>query len=167
MVRDLITVFVDEPWIADIDFSTLEKTNANYVTDHLSERVDDIIWSVKFKQVWLYLYLSIKFQSTGDYYMAARLGAYVHLLYLDLIKSKVVKKPQKLPPILPIVLYNGEARWSAVTNIKDLVVGVKGGLDRYCSDMNYFLIDEDSYTDADLSSLNKIRGQHGEFTLPP
>jgi hypothetical protein len=38
MVQDLITGFVHQPWVADIDFTTLEKTNASYVTEHLSER---------------------------------------------------------------------------------------------------------------------------------
>jgi len=160
MVQDLITGFVHQPWVADIDFTTLEKTNASYVTEHLSEREDDIIWRVRFKNQdkdnWLYLYLLIEFQSTVDYYMAVRLGSYVHLLYLALIKSKVIKKPQKLPPILPIVLYNGESRWSAATNIKDLVVEVTGGLHQYCPDMNYFLVDEGSYDDAEMASLKNL-----------
>ncbi len=167
MVRDLITGFVHEPWVKEIDFSTLEKMNASYVTEHLSEREDDIIWRVKFNDGWLYLYLLIEFQSTVDHYMAVRLGSYVHLLYLDLIKSKVVKKPDKLPPILPVVLYNGEQRWNAACNIKDLIVEVKGGLSRYCPAMHYYLIDEGSYDEAKLSTLKNlvaamIRLENGE-----
>ncbi len=167
MVRDLITGFVHEPWVKEIDFGTLEKTNASYVTEHLSEREDDIIWRVRFNDGWLYLYLLIEFQSTVDHYMAVRLGSYVHLLYLDLIKSKVVKKPDKLPPILPVVLYNGERRWNVACDIKDLIVEVKGGLSRYCPAMHYYLIDEGSYDEAKLSSLKNlvaamIRLENGE-----
>ena len=35
MVRDLLVGFVQEPWLAEIDFSTLEKVNGSYVTDDL------------------------------------------------------------------------------------------------------------------------------------
>ncbi len=44
MVRDLPLEIVQEPWLADIDFSTPEKVNGSYVTDDLRSRDDDVIW---------------------------------------------------------------------------------------------------------------------------
>jgi hypothetical protein len=37
--------------------------------------------------------------------------------YLDLINQK--GKSKKLPPVFPIVLYNGKDKWTAPVEIKD------------------------------------------------
>ncbi|OOC10173.1 hypothetical protein B1A74_07100 [Thioalkalivibrio halophilus] len=47
MVRDLLTGFVREDWVRELDFSTLEKVNGSYVTDELRDREDDIVWRVR------------------------------------------------------------------------------------------------------------------------
>jgi predicted transposase YdaD len=38
-----------------LDFSTLEKVSASYVSDDLRERADDVIWRIKTDKDWLYL----------------------------------------------------------------------------------------------------------------
>ena len=63
MVEGLLRDFVQEDWLALIDFSTLEKQGGSYVTDDLREREDDIIWRVRVAGEWLYVYLLIEFQS--------------------------------------------------------------------------------------------------------
>ena len=54
MVSDLLVGFVQEPWLDEIDFSTLEKVNGRYVNDDLRSREDDVIWRVRIKDRWLY-----------------------------------------------------------------------------------------------------------------
>ena len=115
MVRDLLVGFVHEPWLAEMDLNTLEKVSGSYVADDLREREDDIIWRLRFKDRWLYLYILLEFQSSVDTYMAVRVLTYLGLLYQDLIHQKIVSGGQKLPPVLPIVLYNGKPRWRAVS----------------------------------------------------
>ena len=48
MVRDLLTGFVREDWVAGLDFDTLEKMSGSYVSDDLREREDDVIWRIRF-----------------------------------------------------------------------------------------------------------------------
>jgi len=142
MVASLLQDLVPEEWVHDVDFSTLEKQNGSYVTDDLRERHDDIIWRVKFREQWFYVYLLIEFQSTMDPWMAARINSYVALLYLDLIKSQAVKNGEHLPPVFPLVLYNGYAPWTASQNIAELIVPTSLGLVRYRPSLRYFLVDE-------------------------
>ena len=125
MVRDLLVGFVQEPWLAELDLRTLEKVSGSYVSDDLRDREDDIIWRLQFKGRWLYLYLLLEFQSSVDPYMAVRVLTYLGLLYQDLIHQKTVTAGQKLPPVLPIVLYNGKPRWGAATEIGQLIVSVR------------------------------------------
>lgn len=149
MIRDLLTGFVREEWVSQLDFNSLEKVSGSYVSDDLRDREDDIIWRVRWGGEWLYVYLLLEFQSSIDRFMAVRIMAYEALLYQDLIRQKAFTANGKLPPVLPIVLYNGEKRWTAAQNVADLVEAVPGGLSRYCPQLNYLLLDEGSvYDDA-------------------
>jgi len=62
MVEDLLTGFVKFDWVNELDFCTLEKLNNTYITDDLRERTDDVVWRVKFRDQWLYVYLLQGFQ---------------------------------------------------------------------------------------------------------
>ncbi len=118
IIIDLLQGFVHEPWVKGLDFSSLEKVSGSYITDDLRSREDDVIWRVKYQQGWIYVYLLIEFQSTIDKYMAVRLMTYTGLLYQDLIKTKQLATKEQLPPIFPVVLYNGEKRWGCRHRIK-------------------------------------------------
>lgn len=142
MVRDLLTEFVQEEWVDQLDLDSLEKVSGSYVSDDLRDREDDIIWRVRWGEGWLYVYLLIEFQRTVDRYMAVRVMAYEALLYQDLIRQKALTPTGKLPPVLPIVLYNGDQRWTAAQNVADLVEPIPGGLSHYRPSLPYLLLDE-------------------------
>ena len=142
MIRDLLTGFIHEDWVTELDLTTLETVKSSFVTDDLRDREDDIIWRVRWSDEWVYIYLLIEFQSSVDKFMAVRIMNYVSLLYQDLIKQKQLAPDQKLPPVFPVVLYNGEARWSAAQDVKELVYDLRGGLSRYCPSMYYTVLDE-------------------------
>jgi predicted transposase/invertase (TIGR01784 family) len=156
MVRDLLCSFVLEDWVSQIDFSTLERMGDSYVSDTLRERHDDLVWRVRFRDEWLYVYLLLEFQSTVDKYMAARIMEYTAMLYRDIIRRDPLTKSGKLPPVLPIVLYNGDARWNAACEMSELIEDVPGGLEKYRPRMQYLLIDEGSYTEETLRPLKNV-----------
>ena len=85
--------------------------------------------------------------------MAVRIATYVTLLYQDLVRTGCVPKDDKLPSILPIVLYNGQKRWTAATELADLIESAPVGLEPYQPGMRYLLIDEGCYSDGALSAL--------------
>jgi hypothetical protein len=147
---------VPEAWVKELDFGTLEKVGGSYVSDDLREREDDIIWRVRFGQEWLYVYLLLEFQSTIDRYMAVRILTYVGLLYQDLIRTGQLTSKGELPPILPVVLYNGSKRWQAPEDIEDLMVTVPGGLERYRPHLRYLLLDEGRLSNATLAPLRNL-----------
>lgn len=142
MVKDLLIGFIHQEWIKQLDFNTLETVKSSFVTDDLREREDDIIWRVRWGQEWVYVYLLIEFQSRVDKFMAVRIMNYVSLLYQDLIKQDQLTANQRLPPVFPIVLYNGERRWKAAQNVKELIEPIGGGLEHYCPSVSYLLLDQ-------------------------
>ena len=156
MVADLLRGFVREDWVQQIDFDSLEKVSGTYVADDLREREDDVIWRVRWGQDWLYVYLLIEFQSTVDRYMAVRVLVYLGLLYQDLVRTGQLATEGLLPPVLPIVLYNGNRRWDAPVDVTDLVVPMPSGLETYRPRLKYFLLDEGCYADSELAPLRNL-----------
>ncbi len=154
LVRDLLIGFVQEDWIDDLDLSTLEKTNSSYVSDDLREREDDTIWRVRCRNEWIYIYILIEFQSTVDRFMAVRLMTYIGLLYQDLIRTGSLLDNGKLPPVLPLVLYNGKRSWNGATSVEDLIQEVPGGLSKYRPTLSYLLLDESRHDMQGVSADN-------------
>ncbi|TBV14575.1 transposase [Stutzerimonas kirkiae] len=147
MVRDLLSGFVQEDWVRELDFSTLEKVNGHYVSDALRERVDDLVWRVRHRGQWLYIYLLLEFQSRNDHWMALRMAVYIGLLYQDLIKTEKISTRDQLPPVFPLVIYNGLPRWRAPRQLAELVSQLPGALQRHQPSLRYFLLDENRSTD--------------------
>jgi len=156
LVRDLLQGFVDEDWIEDLDFATLEKVASSFVADDLREREDDVIWRLRCRDSWVYVYILIEFQSTVDRFMAVRLMTYIGLLYQDLIRSGQCKGNQKLPPVFPLVLYNGSKKWTGATAVEELIESVPGGLSKYRPTLSYLLLDESRHALQGVSADNLV-----------
>ncbi|MGV8843782.1 MAG: Rpn family recombination-promoting nuclease/putative transposase [Pseudomonas sp.] len=166
LVRDLVLGFIPDEWLHSLDYSTLEKMPGSYVTDDLRNRADDVVWRVRAGEQWVYLYILIEFQSTVDPFMAVRIMTYVGLLYQDLIRAKDILPGKKLPPVLPIVLYNGDAKWTAATDIAALIPRVPGLVSKYLPKLEYLLIDESQYNEAELSKLHNLVAAMIRFEHP-
>lgn len=118
MIRNLVSGFIPNGWLHGLDFSTLECIPCHYVSDDLRQRANDMVWRVRADDEWLYLYLMMEFQSTVDHGMPVRILSYLGLLYQSLIRKEYVKPRRGIPPVLPIVLYNGKTPWDAPTKIE-------------------------------------------------
>ena len=171
-VRDLLRGFVQEDWVALLDFDTLEKVSGSYVSDDLRDREDDVIWRIRMQGAmgvgegvgaggarqeaeWVYVYLLLEFQSSVDAFMAVRILTYIGLLYQDLIKSGQIKadsgRSAKLPPVFPLVLYNGVRPWSAERELEQLIEPVPASLGAYRPRLRYFLMDEGRLSESSLN----------------
>ncbi len=85
--------------------------------------------------------------------MAVRIMTYVGLLYQDLIRRLKLGAKDALPLVLPIVLYNGHARWKSPTNVAALVPQVPAGLEAFRPQVEYLLLDEGTFRAPQLDAL--------------
>lgn len=159
MVESLLRDFVAEDFIVDLDFSTLEHCASSYVADDLRERHDDSVWRVRWKDTWCYLYLILEFQSTPDPWMAVRILAYTALLWQDLIKSGTVREGEPLPPVFPMVIYNGGKIWTAPQEVEALLAPLTGRLSAYQPRQRYFLLDEKRVSEDVLDKSGGLAGE--------
>ena len=155
MVRDLLQGFIPGAWIDELDLTTLEKCSGSYISDDLHDRADDLIWRVRWGRDWLYVYLLLECQSGIDRWMAVRIQTSLGLLYQDLIRTRQLSKAGLLPPVLPIVLYNGADPWNAAQTLDDLIEPAPPMLGEYRPHQAYFLIDEQRLAEqGDLPQRN-------------
>ena len=142
MVEDLLrTLFT--PAELDADYDTLEKLSTEYVGDASQRRHGDTAWRLRTGGAddWLHVLVMLEFQSTTDSAMALRVLEYTALLYRELLRNGKAELGA-LPPVLPIVLYNGDAPWTPADEMRDLIAKPPPALARYQPSQGYFLLDQ-------------------------
>lgn len=136
-VQQLIEGFAPRNIAGLMDFSTLQNHSGSYITPLFEEKLEDVVWSVEVvypnsesvhseqaevqqqpeQRQRIYLYILLEFQSRIDHTMPIRLMHYVACFYDHLLKTTPLTPCEGLPPVFPVVLYNGSRRWSAQQDI--------------------------------------------------
>ena len=157
MVEDLLRGFAARRWAGELDFSTLRKLSADYVSDDRLRRHGDNVWQVRLRD-GRPLLLVLEFQSRDDPRMALRILAYTSLLYQELIRNEApgLDERGRLPVVLPVVLYNGEAPWRAPQEVNDLVQPGDEVLAPYRPWQRHLVLDERNIGIRDLPRCNLV-----------
>ena len=170
MVRDAVKL-IPEPWVDELDFSTLEKMSESRVSERLDLRFQDAVWKVKCRGVDIYICLLIEFQSTIDPYMGFRVFSYEAAFYADQVRQLLDKeKPDplvyfvedeeghryaKFPLALSIVYYNGKPIWWPKLDLVSLLE-IPKGFESLAPHLSYILVDEHRIPDEDLDTENLL-----------
>ena len=148
--------FVPEDWVDQLDFSNMERVNAKFHAEGLDQRDSDVIYRIQYQngEGEIYLYLLLEFQSTPDKWMAVRTLVYVGLLYQQLIKEGQLDDNKQLPPVFPLVLYNGDPSWQAAQDLHSLIaLPANSPLRKYQPQICYYLLDENRYPEGKAGSM--------------
>ena len=151
LVEDLVRNFVPEEWVQHLDFTGMQRVNAKFHTEGMEQRDGDLIYRIPHQDGdgEIYLYLLLEFQSKPDKWMALRIMVYTGLLYQQIIKEKQLGEDSLLPPVFPLVLYNGDARWRYPLDVQSLIALPRNSaLQRWQPNMQFFLLEENQYPDG-------------------
>lgn len=158
MMADLVRQFVNEPWVEDLDFTHMEPVKTKFHVPGLPKRESDVIWRIPIKGGGdLYLLVLLEFQSDVDRWMVLRVVAYTCLLWLQLLSEKRIPAQGPLPPVVPIVLYNGASHWLMPVRLRDLIgLPDDSPLWKFQPDGTFFLIDESRYGKEALEARDSL-----------
>jgi hypothetical protein len=145
---------VPHPWLEAIDYATLENMPTELIGDKNEDRRVDVLWRVKVDDEWQYLFFLLEFQSSVDRAMAVRMMVYVGLVYQTLLRSGELPAGRPFPPILPIVLYNGETAWTALTDLAALIGTMPAPFDEFVPRMKHLVIDMSRF------DIEQLKAQH-------
>ncbi|MBF0427847.1 MAG: Rpn family recombination-promoting nuclease/putative transposase [Magnetococcales bacterium] len=158
MVADLLRNFLDPAILAELDLSQMKRLNTKFTAKTGQRRRGDLVWEIPLCSGGnLFVLLVLEFQSEIDEWMVLRLDVYAGLLYQQLVDERKLKTSDGLPPILPIVLFNGEPRWNASTRLRDLIrLPAESPLWHYQPEMRYYTIDEGRFLDEELKVRHSL-----------
>ena len=153
MVAELLREFLAGPWLDGLDLDSMTRENAKYHPETGDRREGDMVWRIPRRDGGeTYLILLLEFQSSSDPWMALRMLVYAGLLWQQLLREKRLPPDGRLPPILPVVLYNGERRWAAPLALHELIgLTEDSPLWRWQPAMRYQIVDEGAFAEDDLA----------------
>ena len=143
MVADLLRSVLPAEALGAVDLRSLEKVPASYVGDDFRQRHGDMVWRLRAAGAdggWACALVLLEFQSSSDGIMALRILQYTAMLYHELLRGGSVKAGQ-LPPVLPVVLYNGESPWRAARDVGELIAPTGPALAAYQPSQSYAVVD--------------------------
>ena len=162
MVADLLASLLPADSLALLDLGSLERLPTERVGDDYRRRLGDATWRVRRRSPdgvgrggWLHVLVLLEFQSRNDRAMALRVLEYAALLYLELARQGALSARGRLPPVLPVVLYNGEEPWTAEREVADLIDGSDSALSPYQPSQRYEVLDEQRAAAEDLGRLTR------------
>ena len=161
MVADLLrSIFPDDALGAD--YGSLERLPAEYVGDDYRHRRGDSVWRFRARAAegrggWLHVLVLLEFQSKDDRTMAVRVLEYTAMLYRELMRDGRLGADGLLPPVLPVVLYNGDAPWRSAAEMRTLVAPTGPALAPYQPSQRHIVLDERHWSadDPRLRELTK------------
>jgi hypothetical protein len=156
LVRDLLAGFTPFTCFRGLDAGAFQRINGSYVSEQFSERHGDMVWRVRMADHVVYVYLLLEFQSQSERWMALRMQVYVGLLYQDLVKRHELAAEATLPPVLPVVFYNGARPWNACGELRHLISQAPEGLEDFQASQRYLLIDQRSVDRAALDGSRNL-----------
>ena len=156
----LLHRYVEVPWLEKVTEQDLELIDKEFILTDFQEREADIVYKIRRKDGReCYVYILLELQSSVDYTMPFRLLIYMTELLKRIFenteRSKRERKDFHLPPIMPIVLYNGEKPWTAVRNFREYFETVPRQEDRLIN-FRYGLVDINAQDEKYLLEMNTL-----------
>lgn len=147
----------------------MKRQNVKYDAHINKRREGDIVWKIPTRQgINLFLLLMLEFQTRVQWWMTVRVQVYSGLLIQQLIDEMNLGRGDLLPPILPIILYNGKKRWDAPTHMQPLIsLPKQSPLWKFQPEARYHVIDERRYLASDLKGRQWLSALLFRLEHPP
>ncbi|WP_074042224.1 Rpn family recombination-promoting nuclease/putative transposase [Desnuesiella massiliensis] len=159
ILATMVQSFVKSSWKEEITKDNIELVNKSYILSDYEELESDVVYKANIDNKEVIFYILLEFQSYVDYSMPIRLFLYMSEIWREVLRnserSQVRSKDFKLPAIVPIVLYNGEYKWTVEKKFKN-VINKSELFGNNIIDFEYILIDINKYEKEELMELGNI-----------
>lgn len=153
----LLNTFIQRSWAKEIVEDQVEQIPHSFVLQDFKRQEADIVYRAEVKGQEVLFYVLVELQSSVDHRMPYRLLLYQVEIWRYWLSNQVDgmknRKSFSLPPIVPIVLYNGKKNWTAKRRFRQLLENEEM-FDTELMSFEYLLIDVASYTEEELLSLS-------------
>jgi hypothetical protein len=168
LIEGLLQDCIGEDWIRHLDFTTLEQVHTDAPSDDPHADLNSAIWRLRWLRAdgmvrWLYVHLLPASQAPVAPWTGAWVLTQVGRLYQELIRQDLVHPGSQLPPVVPILLYDGGEPTAATYDLDDVIEPVPG-LEPYQPQMRWLAINEQRYYET---AFRGARGIANSLLLAP
>ncbi len=114
--------FIKKDWVKNIEIEDLKKMPSKYIGLREGTRESDIVYEISHKELKMYIFILLEHQGKVNFLMPIRILEYMTRIWRSYIKEVGKKESGRkeflLPPVLPIVFYDGENEWTAETEFE-------------------------------------------------
>ena len=156
VARSFLREYLPERLYRQFDFKSLEILKDSFIDKELSEHFSDILYKIKIAGKISYIYLLFEHKSYADNWYAFQILRNRVKIWENFCKQH--KKAQKLPVIVPIVIYHGEGKWQLKNSIAPLFEAVAGA-EKYIPDSECEIFDISHMPDEEIRGEILLRVQ--------
>jgi len=157
----LIRSFIKTGWAKQIEEANLVKVDKSFILQDFQNKEADLIYRARLKDKEVIFYVLMEMQSTVDFLIPYRLLLYMNEVWRDTVKNvpwqEARRKDFRLPVIVPIVLYNGRAKWTVPLNFKETLEQYEL-FEEHVLDFRYILVNVHAYRQEELLELSNLIG---------
>ncbi len=135
-----------------IDLNKINIEKDSYITENLQEYFTDLLYKVMIKGEESYIYVLFEHKSYPDKLIGLQLLEYL----IQCWKSKI-KQKNKLPLVIPLVIYHGKVNWNIGVRFSDIIEKIDDKFKKYIPDFEYLLYDLSKYQDKDILGTEELK----------
>ncbi|OQY08604.1 MAG: hypothetical protein B6I28_04670 [Fusobacteriia bacterium 4572_132] len=149
---DFLKNYLPNEILEIVNLDKLEIEKDSYVTEELQEYFTDLLYKVNIHKKESYIYFLFEHKSYPEKLIGIQLLEYL----LQCWKAKI-KQKEKLPIILPIVIYHGKPKWNIGMKFSDILEIEDERLKKYIPDFEYILYDLTKYRDENILGTENLK----------
>ena len=141
--------------VSGVEWDGLEQVKDSFIDEELKKTESDLLYRAPLKSGGeLFLYMLFEHQRSRDYRMPLRLLGYMTRIWTKWLSEHggSPRRKPRLPLIVPLVLYNGERRWTASGQFIELFPAgdVRDALEGMIPNFGYDILDLSQTPDEDI-----------------
>jgi len=151
---DFLENYLPNSILKEIDLTDIKVAKDSFIDKELEEIFSDILYNVSIDGKEGFVYLLFEHKSYFDKMTPVQMLGYI----LDIWKLyNKQNKNEKLPPIIPILIYHGDRKWKYGSSLSELIEATSEAISDYIPGYNYLLYDFSNYSDAEIKGQIKLR----------
>ena len=139
--------------LAKIDLNTLQIEKDSFTNEELEEYFSDTVYKAKLDEKESYFCFLFEHKSYPDAQITLQLLKYM----LRIWELKKEQKTEKLPLIVPLLIYHGRDDWNIGVKLSDIVEVIPPEAEEYLPDFKYILFDLSSYSKEEIKGTGQMR----------
>ncbi|MEM6274960.1 MAG: Rpn family recombination-promoting nuclease/putative transposase [Myxococcota bacterium] len=151
IAADILRFVLPEALAAALDLASIESAGTEFVDDRLQQIEPDIVLKMQtVSGAHALLFVVLEHQSSVDPWMAYRMSRNTMRVW-ESWRAKT-NEAMRLPVVIPVVLYHGDAPWRAETNIGELIdgAGVRDAMGELWPSFGYVVEWVNAHTEDEL-----------------